>query len=140
MIEARPITKRDISFIIPKDEQLNVYSEIGYGDGGYSGNFVVLRNKMMHLNSEDEVLEVYGDILAEIEASRYSAIIQSKISTVFTGQVGDQDVNNIVADLMDGDSIIKTTSKYDADDLIYEVQGAGATSTILDNLKRENSN
>ena len=84
MIEARPITKRDISFIIPEDERLNVYSEINYGDGGYSGNFVVLRNKMMNLNTEDEVLEVYGDILAEIEASRYSAIIQSKISTVFT--------------------------------------------------------
>ena len=140
MIESKPITKNDISFIIPKDEQLNVYSEINYSDGGYSGNFVVLRNKLMNLNSEDEVLEVYGDILSEIEASRYSAIIQSKISTVFSGQVGDQDVNNIVADLMNGNPIIKTTSKYDAEDLIYEVQGAGATSAILDNLKRENSN
>src|SRR5699024_11637167 len=58
-----------INFIIPEYLQLDYYKEITEEDSCRSGNFIVLRNKVLNYTSDINILDHYVDELAEIVLS-----------------------------------------------------------------------
>ena len=133
----KPLVKNDITFTIPEKLIKQTYKEILKIDG--SGNFVVVSNKAININSDFTIIEHYVSEMSEIVASRYSLIIQSKVNTVLRDENNSEDMNEIVSDLYNGSPFFKTTLQFDVDDHIIKI-GNTETLQFLPELKREYQN
>lgn len=130
-----PLTEKDISFTLPKALRLDKYQEITEADGCATGNFIIVQNKKLNLLNDMSVIQYYLDELCEIEASRYSLLIQAKISTFLIGDVNDETINQIANSLFNGAGYIKTTALFDPKENIY--QSTIANLEILTTLKEQ---
>ena len=115
------------------------YKEISYDDGCQTGNFVVLRNKLVNYVNDREIINHYVDELAEIVLSRYSISMQVKISTIFLGEPNDESINQVIENLYNGMPYIKGSLLFDPHEQIYHVDNAGMAQNFQE-LKREYQN
>lgn len=129
----------EINFIIPDYLKLPYYKEITHDDNCETGNFVVLRNKVLHYVSDYSILDHYVDELAEIVLSRYSISMQVKITTLFLGEPNDETLNQIISDVYNGNPYIKGSKLFDPDEQIYHMKNEGIAQNFQE-LKREYQN
>lgn len=129
----------DINFLIDEYLQQPYYKEISYQDGCETGNFVVLRNKNIHLVSDHVILDHYIDELAEIVLSRFSISMQVKLTNIFLGNPNDETINQIISDLYNGNPYIKGSLLFDPEEQIYHVKNDGIAQNFQE-LKREYQN
>lgn len=134
-----PLTKNDIVMIIPQSQQLEYYKQITYHDGYESGNFVVLYNKPYNLQNDYNIVQLYGERIAELSLTRYSIYMQAKISHVVKGDADDEDIEQIVDDLWNGKPFIKTSTYFDEDNIVA-VNNVSEIISALPELKREYQN
>lgn len=135
----RRLTKNDIDFIIPKEEQQDGYREITASDNYATGNFVVFRNKTINLTNDFEIIDHYSEELAEIISSRYSLSIQSKMLTFIIGEYGDESINQVANAMYNGQPYIKTTKFFDPEEQIIFMENSNASTNLVE-LKREYQN
>lgn len=133
------ILSKDINFLIDEKLRLPEYNEIYYFDGYSSGNFVVLRNKPLSYVSDYEIIYHYVQEMAEINLSRYSISMQSKINTFLRGDIGSNDMEQIADDLYNGVPYVLTSKKFDPEDNIIEFSNASSIQAFTE-LKREYQN
>lgn len=138
-ITMKPLTGKDIVYIIPKEQQLEHYKQMTYHDSFKSGNFVVLYNKPYNLQNDYELINLYADRIAEITLSRYSIYMQAKVSHVVKGEADDQDIEQIANDLLNGKPYIKTSTYFDEDNIV-EINSVSDIISALPELKREYQN
>src|SRR5699024_234895 len=103
----RRLIKDDITFIIDKDQILTDYTEITNNDNCSSGNFIVIKNKLVNYLNDISIVRYYAEELSEIALSRYSIILQMKINTFFVGDIGDETINELVKDVYNGAPFVK---------------------------------
>lgn len=132
------LTKNDIDFFIPKEEQLPVYQEITYADNCSTGNFVVLRNKTINLINDYEILDHYADEISEIICSRFSLSIQAKMMTFLVGEYGDETINQIATAMYNGQPYVKVSKLFDPQEQILSIQNNASQNLV--ELKREYQN
>lgn len=99
------------------------------------GNFVILRNKPASYVNEYKRIDLVCQKLAEIEATRYSIVWQSKAITGFIGEENDTDVNDAVNNFFNGNPFFKAGLKFDKDN-IFNVDHT-KTAEILAKLAEE---
>ena len=128
----------DIYFTIPEMYRLDHYIEITNLENE-KGNFVVLRNKVLNYTDDHLILEHYIDELAEIVLSRYSISMQIKISTLFMGDPNDEDMNQLISNIYNGDPYIKHSELFDPEEQIYHMKNEGLAQNFQE-LKREYQN
>lgn len=134
-----PYTIKDINFIIKKDLIPTNMKEITYHDDCKTGEFIVIKNKVVNYISDLEVLKHYTDELAEIVLSRFSISMQSKINTFFMSETNDETVNQIANELYNGSPYIKLTKLFDPKDNIFTINNEHLASSFTE-LKREYQN
>lgn len=139
LITTMPLTKEDIHFIVPQSLIPDEMSEITFMDNCTTGNFVVLKNKVLNYISDDEILKYYVAELSELALSRYSIAMQAKINTFFISEVNDQTINNLVQDLYNGSPFVKVTKLFDPVDNIHTINNEHLASNFVE-LKREYQN
>lgn len=131
------VVKEEITFIInekliPKEmEQLTNVNK--------KGNFVVIRNKVINLTSDREIIEHYLQELSEIAGSRYSLIIQSKVLTFFIDEENSEDSNKIISRLYNGGGSIKVSPHFDPEEHIYTMNNSTLAQNLVE-LKSEYQN
>lgn len=136
----RPLDADDIDFIIPKDQQKQDYKEITSYDNYTSGNFVVLKNKLINVLSDYEIIEHYGAEVAEINNSRFSLTLQAKVITVFVAYENENEtLNQLVSDIYNGAPYVKIDRFFDPEDNIIQLNNAGLAQSFTE-LKREYQN
>lgn len=133
------LTGDDIHFVIPKSLRLKYYQEISYQDSCKTGDFVILRNKTINYMSDEEIVEHYISGLAEIEMSRFSLSMQVKVNTIFLGTPGDENINNLITSIYNGDFGVKAGRLFDPEDQIYHFNNEHVASNFQE-LKREFQN
>lgn len=144
LFKPRRFTGADINYIVP-DEVLperaktHQFVEIWDNDGANTGDFVVFWNKRIQLVNDYQVISHYASELAEIVASRYSLIMQSKIMTVFAGNVGDETINQLISDLYNGNPFVKLGKQFDVEDNIIKVDNTNLSNNLAQ-LKTEYQN
>jgi len=136
----KEITKDDITFTIPERLIPNEMNEIKLDDDCSTGNFVILKNKPISYTNDYEILEHYADELTELVVSRFSIIMQAKISTFFIGdQSNSETINQIVASLWNGSPYIKTSKYFDPKQHIHTIENQHLASMFTE-IKREYQN
>lgn len=144
LFKPRRFTGADINYIVP-DELLperaktNNFLEIWDNDGANTGDFVVFWNKRIQLTNDYSVICHYASELAEIVASRYSLIMQAKIMTIFSGEVGDETLNQMITALYNGNPYIKVAKTFDVDDNVLKIDNASLANNLAQ-LKTEYQN
>lgn len=133
------LTKENFIPVVSKNLIPETMQEITLLDNAQTGNFVVLRNKILCYTSDYEIIEYYAEELAEIVTSRFSLSIQAKIMTIFKGEVGDESINEMIDDLYNGSAYAKVTKMFDPDEDIITIQNPGLSSNLTE-LKREYQN
>ena len=137
--ESSTLRHGDISFIIPERLRLGYYKEITDEDECKTGNFVVLRNKVLNYVSDINILNHYVNELAEIVLSRFSISMQVKITTLFLGEPNDETLNQIISDVYNGNPYIKGSKLFDPDEQIYHMNNDNIAQNFQE-LKREYQN
>ena len=137
----RRFTGRDVTFtlpnsLLPEKAKTASFVEIWDADKALTGDFVVIRNKQLNITNDYNIIRYYADELAEIEASRYSLIMQSKILTVIAGEPGDQGINQMISSIYNGNPFVKISDKFDIEDNIITIDN-GNLSGNLSQLKAE---
>lgn len=144
LFKPRRFTGNDINYIVP-DELLperaktNQYLEIWDNDGANTGDFVVFWNKRIQLTNDYDVIRHYASELAEIVASRYSLIMQAKIMTIFSGEVGDETLNQMITALYNGNPYVKVAKTFDVEDNVLKIDNASLANNLAQ-LKTEYQN
>lgn len=137
-----PIKGSEIYWTLPASLRPDNYkeiTEITAQDSAVSGRFVVFWNKAINFTNDYRIIENYADELAEIVASRFSLEIQSKVTTVFMSDIGDETINQMVAKIYNGSPFVKTGNQFDVRDNIYKIGNEGIGET-LQTLKNEYQN
>lgn len=133
------LTKASIQWVVKpslRPAEFDLYDEITTDDNGLTGSFVVLRNKPVSYTSDFEIIDTYSRRLAEIQASRYSLILQAKFSKILQGEATNNTLNEIINKIYNGAPFIKTTTAFSPKDDILDM----SNPHIADNmsaLKRE---
>ena len=140
-INRQPYTGKDIQYtipaaLIPNRESLR---EITVNDAAETGNFVVFHNKSINFTNDFKIIRHYAEELAEIVASRFSLIMQAKMMTVITSEVGDETANQMVSALYNGDPFVTVSKMFDVEDNIIRIDNP-SLSTNLEALKTEYQN
>lgn len=133
------LDKNDIIFTIPNDLIPKKMKEISFLDNCNTGDFTVIKNKVLNLVSDREIIEHYTCELAEIVLSRYSLAMQSKIITFFIGDENNEDVNQLVCDLYNGSPFVKANKLFDPEEQIIHMKNDGISNNFVE-LKREYQN
>lgn len=136
---SRRLIKDDIHFIINDEQIKDEYLEIVTDDNCKTGNFVVVKNKLVNYMNDFSIVRYYAEELSEIALSRYSIILQMKINTFFVGDIGDETINQLVQDVYNGSPFVKVGKFFDKDENIISVQNNGMAQTLIE-LKREYQN
>lgn len=137
-----PIKGSEIFWTLPASLRPDGYkdiTEITSQDSAVSGRFVVFWNKELNFTNDFRIIENYADELSEIVASRFSLEIQSKVTTIFMSDVGDETINQMVSKLYNGTPFVKTGSNFDVRDNVYKIGNDGVGDT-LQTLKNEYQN
>lgn len=137
-----PIKGSEIFWTLPASLRPDGYkdiTEITSQDSAVSGRFVVFWNKALNFTNDFRIIENYADELSEIVASRFSLEIQSKVTTIFMSDVGDETINQMVSKLYNGTPFVKTGSNFDVRDNVYKIGNDGVGDT-LQTLKNEYQN
>lgn len=135
----RIATGKDIQYIIPESIRLPVQREITELDDCAKGDFTIIRNKDLWLVNDYDIIRHYADELAEIVASRFSLIIQSKVMTVFYGEVGNESLEQMIANLYNGSPVLKASKLFDVEDNMFTIENPNLANT-LQQLKTEYQN
>lgn len=138
----KPIRGSEIYWTLPavlRPENYKDITEITSQDGGVSGRFVVFWNKALNFTNDYRIIENYADELAEIVASRFSLEIQSKVTTIFMSDVGDETINQMVSKIYNGTPFVKTGLNFDVRDNVYKIGNENIGET-LQTLKNEYQN
>ena len=135
----RRLIKDDIVFTIDEKQILNDYTEIIDDDNARTGNFIVVKNKLISYVDDFSIIKYYARELSEIALSRYSIILQMKINTFFVGDVGDETINELVEDVYNGSPFVKVTKFFDKDENIVTLNNFNMAQTLVE-LKREYQN
>lgn len=133
------IKKENITFIIPKKQIPSKMQEITFVDDCATGNFVVLRNKVLNFTNDFQIIEHYITELTEIAVSRFSIYMQSKIMTFFISDNNDETINQLVSKLYNGSPYAKVSNYFDPDENMFEYHSENSAS-MLDSLKKEYQN
>lgn len=133
------LKKDDIKFIVPEHLIPLDMKEISYKDNCVTGNFVVLRNKILNYVSDVEIIQHFTEQLSEIVVSRYSLTMQAKIQTFFKGDENDETISKLVADLYNGAPYVKTSKVFDEDENIVRLQNDNIAQNFKE-LKTEYQN
>jgi hypothetical protein len=132
----------DIHFTIP--EELRPLKkdtiEIWEHDNFTTGNFVVLKNKIWN-SSDIHVIHHYAERLAEVVATRYSLMMQTKVTTAFkTKDFNDESNNQMIASFYNGSPFLQVMDMYDKkEDIFFNMENL-TLSNSFDPLKREYEN
>lgn len=137
--QTRQLQKRDIKFIIPDFLIPDEMREITYLDDCQTGNFVVMRNKVLNYTNDYQIIDHFVEEMAEITTSRFSIIMQLKIMTFFISENGDESVNEIVSALYNGSPFAKVDKFFDPDEQMLEYHNDNGASNLVE-LKREYQN
>lgn len=137
ILNRRRLKAKDIYYIIPKslrppDDTL----ELVPWDGAQTGGFTVIRNKQLYLTNDFNIICHYANELAEIVASRYSLIMQSKFMTAIMAEPGDETANQIISDLYNGNPFIKLSKTFDPVENIVKIDNPNLGNN-LQQLKEE---
>lgn len=135
----RALTKENINFIVPTYLIPNEMLEITYEDGCTSGDFVVMRNKPVHLNNDYTIINHYCDELAEVTLSRFSLIMQAKFSKIFMSEVNDESINQFITKLFNGSPFMKMAPTFNPEENIVDLGSDYITNALVE-LKREYQN
>lgn len=138
------LTGRNITWTLPKalrPEGWNTsdYVEIWEKDNGLTGDFVVIQNKTLNLTSDYSIIQYYAEQLAEIVASRFSLVIQSKIMTAILGEPGDTTVDDMISALYNGNPFIRIGRDFDIEDNVLHIDNSSLASNLAQ-LKTEYQN
>lgn len=134
----KPLTAQNINLIIDKKLIPNNASEITF-ENNNKGDFVVLRNKTVNLNSDFAIIKHYVEALTEIVVSRYSLAMQMKIMTFFIGQPNDETTNQVANKLYNGTPFVKVSQYFDPEESMTTFDNSNASSNLTE-LKREYQN
>lgn len=130
----------DIHFIVNdlvKPDPEN-FEEISNHNNCTTGEFVVIRNKVLNYVNDFELVEYYVDTMAEIMLSRYSIILQTRVNTFLKGQRGDETINQVLSDVYNGMPFPKVTDLFDIEESVHSLNNN--YSNVLEDLKRELQN
>lgn len=130
----------DIHFIVNdlvKPDPEN-FEEISNHNKCKTGDFVVIRNKVLNYVNDFELVEYYVDTMAEIMLSRYSIILQTRVNTFLKGQRGDETINQVLSDVYNGMPFPKVTDLFDIEESVHSLNNN--YSNVLEDLKRELQN
>lgn len=135
----RIMTEQDIQFILPRDLFPEKMTEITDLDNGQSGDFIVLKNKVVNFINDYSIIEHYADEMCEIIATRYSLIIQAKVNTFFSGEAWDEGINQIISNLFNGAPYIKVNKLFEIEDSMHTVDNTNLISALTE-IKRQLQN
>lgn len=128
------ISIKFLNDVIPQDS----YRVISNIDNYKTGNCIVIYNKLYNNDSDIHILDYYCQELAELNMSRFSLILQSKINTIFSGDVGDETINELVTKIYNGSPFIKVGKNFDVEEQIIKIDNKSAE--LLEALKTEYNN
>ena len=77
--------------------------------------------------------------MSEINLSRFSIYIQSKVSTILRGESNDEDIESMADDIYNGSPFIETTQLFDPEESILKLDNSSIISALPE-LKREYQN
>lgn len=137
--QIKPLITKDIQFIISNEIKLQYYKEITFIDGYETGNFVVLWNKPFSYVNDYTIVKHYIEEMSEINLSRFSIYIQSKVSTILRGESNDEDIETMADDIYNGSPFIETTQLFDPEESILKLDNSSIISALPE-LKREYQN
>lgn len=136
----RRFSGEDIIYTIPKEARpTGKLLEIVNYDHAKTGDFVVFHNKYINYTSDLKIIEHYADELAEIVASQFSLIVQSKVTTFFVGQPGNETINQIVSDIYNGSPFVKVSNYFDPEENIVKMENSDIAGNLQE-LKEEYQN
>jgi len=135
----RRLNEKDITFTVPEYLIPDYALEIQHYDNCKSGDFVVLKNKPVNWNNDYEIIEHYCDELAEIILSRFSLIMQAKMSKIFKSEINDETINQFITQLFNGSPYIKVSGLFDPEDDIIDLGSDYVTNALVE-MKREYQN
>ena len=72
-------------------------TEITDLDNAETGDFIVLKNKVINFISDYDIICHYADEMCEIISTRYSLIMQAKVNTFFSAEKYDEGINQIIS-------------------------------------------
>lgn len=129
------ISIKFINDVIPVEK----YTLISKINNYTKGNCIIINNNLFTNNLNDYgLIDFYCQELAEIKTSRFSLILQSKMQTIFRGDIGDETINQLVTDLYNGAPFIKTSKNFDIDEQIIKLDNS--STELLTSLKNEYNN
>ena len=130
----------DIIYIIPEsDRPKKIGYEIIETNNGVDGDFIVFHNKAISMTNDLDIVKHYATELAEIVTSRFSLIMQSKIMTIFTGDVNDETLNQLISMYYSGQPFAKATKLFDPEENIIHIDNPSLANN-LQQLKTEYQN
>lgn len=133
------LDKKDINFIVPRYLIPDELKEISLNDNAQTGNFIVVRNKVLNFVPDTTIIHHYTTQLAEIVVSRFSLTMQTKIQTFFMGDENDETISKIVSDLYNGSPFAKVGKFFDPEEHIYRIQNDNIAQNFNE-LKTEYQN
>jgi hypothetical protein len=131
--QIKPLITKDIQFIINNEIKLQYYKEITFIDGYETGNFVVLWNKPFSYVNDYTIVKHYIEEMSEINLSRFSIYIQSKVSTILRGESNDEDIESMADDIYNGSPFIETTQLFDPEESILKLDNSSIQTNHLRN-------
>lgn len=122
----------DIDFKVPYSvlKPTRDYSEINLLDNCSTGNFIALKNKPVSHQSDYETINLFAREIAEINASRYSLIMQAKFNTIFNCDLDDETMNVLINKMFMGAPAIKLGLEYDIDEFLVRVQNENLAQNL----------
>ncbi|MCV5953915.1 hypothetical protein OIH30_10320 [Lactococcus petauri] len=122
MIETFRLTGKDIYWLLPveyRPENFMFVQEIIPDDECQTGEFVVIRDKSVSNTSDLAMIKHYTRTLSEIEKTRFSIILQARISKILRAdQIDDDDFNELIIMLSNGQPYITSDIDFDVDNVI----------------------
>lgn len=122
MIETYRLTGAQITWTLPvqyRPENYMFIQEITPDDNCQTGEFIILRDKSITTMNDVRLIKHYAQTLAEIEKTRFSIVLQARISKILKAdEIDDDDFNQLVTMLYNGQPYITSDIDFDADNII----------------------
>lgn len=132
-----PVDQSKIVYTIPEASRMEEYRRISLLDDCSTGNMIIIPNQVFYSFSDFRIIQHYCKKLSEIEASRYSLIIQAKALTYFKGDRNDETLNQLVQKFYNGSPFLKLHHAFDVEKMIGILEHTGVISQLMTSLKEE---
>lgn len=126
----RYVDPKQITWTVPKNMIPIKPQPIRRENGATTGDYICITNKSFSFVNDFQTVEMYAQRIAEIQASRFSLIMQSKISTVFQFENGDETANQLIEDIYNGAGFVKVDNYVQPDRQIMHVGGQEVISAL----------